>query len=184
MQNGEDSMPNETTSFTPVEASKDIVTLWRPVGPRELTRLRGFACFSAPGSLQIKWLGQKVFTTEAGLVDVGRGSAFSSANPRTRAKTNPTGRHASLPATAPWSANLLSGPFGGLCCEDCSRLERPSQWRRLCHSFPGAAQLFGQLQYPTSWRRGGRSGGTVNPAMGFKGPSSRLAGAIGGAVHQ
>jgi hypothetical protein len=33
-------MPNETTSFTPVGASKDIVTLWRPVGPRELKLIR------------------------------------------------------------------------------------------------------------------------------------------------
>jgi hypothetical protein len=38
-----------------------------------LTRLRGFACFSAPGSLQIKWLGQKVFTTECELTDSDRG---------------------------------------------------------------------------------------------------------------
>src|ERR1700722_7802867 len=36
MQSGEGSMPNETTSFTPVEESKDVVTLWRPIGPREL----------------------------------------------------------------------------------------------------------------------------------------------------
>jgi hypothetical protein len=36
MQNGGGNMPNEATSFPPVEQSKDVVTLWRPIGPLEL----------------------------------------------------------------------------------------------------------------------------------------------------
>jgi hypothetical protein len=57
MQSGEDSMPNETTSFTPVGASKDIVTLWRPVGPRELKLIRQADMRAFPPRLP----GQQIF---------------------------------------------------------------------------------------------------------------------------
>src|SRR5580693_3403728 len=40
MQSGEGSMPNEATSFTPAEESKDVVTLWRPIGPLELNLIQ------------------------------------------------------------------------------------------------------------------------------------------------
>jgi hypothetical protein len=33
-------MPNETTSSAPVEESKDVVILWRPVGPNELNLIQ------------------------------------------------------------------------------------------------------------------------------------------------
>jgi hypothetical protein len=36
--------------------------------PVVLTRLRGLGCFSRVGSLKIKWLAEKVFTTELGFV--------------------------------------------------------------------------------------------------------------------
>src|SRR5450631_453641 len=48
-----------------------------------LTRLRGFACFSESCSLYFKWLGQKVFTTEAELTDSDNG--ISLRNWRTKA---------------------------------------------------------------------------------------------------
>jgi len=34
-----------------------------------LARLRALACFSKVGSIQIKWLGEKVFTTEREVTD-------------------------------------------------------------------------------------------------------------------
>ena len=62
------------------EASRVLPTRIKRVDAA-LTRLRGLACFSKVGSIQIKWLGkgQKVFTTERERTD-SDGAGFSPRN--------------------------------------------------------------------------------------------------------